>query len=38
MKLTIDKNTLAAAMKNAAKIANPKATIPILSHVAIDFV
>jgi len=37
MKLTIDKNTLAAAMKNAAKIANPKATIPILSHVAIDF-
>jgi len=37
MKLTIDKNTLASAMKNAAKIANPKATIPILSHVAIDF-
>lgn len=37
MKLTTDKKALSAAMKNAAKIANPKASIPILSHVAIDF-
>lgn len=37
MKITVDKNTLSAAMKNAAKIANPKSTIQILSHVAIDF-
>lgn len=37
MKIITSKNTLNAAMKNASRIANPKATMPILSHVAIDF-
>lgn len=37
MKIITNKNTLNAAMKNASRIANPKATMPILSHVAIDF-
>src|SRR6056297_3463307 len=37
MKLTTDKTTIAAAMKQAVKVANPKASIPVLSHVAIDF-
>lgn len=37
MKIITNKNTLNAAMKNASRIANPKSTMPILSHVAIDF-
>jgi len=37
MKLIIEKSTIASVMKKAIKVANPKATIPILSHVAIDF-
>lgn len=37
MKIITTKQTLASVMKKAAKIANPRATMPILSHVAIDF-
>lgn len=37
MKITTTKETLNAIMKKAGKIAHPKASIPILSHVAIDF-
>lgn len=37
MKLTIDKNTLNGVMKKAGKVANPKSSMPILSHVALDF-
>lgn len=37
MKLITEKTNIAAAMKQAVKVANPKASLPILSHVAIDF-
>lgn len=37
MRIVTTKQTLSAVMKKAAKIANPRATMPILSHVAIDF-
>jgi DNA polymerase-3 subunit beta len=37
MKLIIEKSTIASVMKKAIKVANPKAMIPVLSHVAIDF-
>lgn len=37
MKLTIEKNTLNNVMKKAAKVASPKSTMPILTHVALDF-
>lgn len=37
MKLIIEKNIIASVMKKAIKVANPKAMIPILKHVAIDF-
>lgn len=37
MKIKTTKETLNAVMKKAGKIANPKSTMPILSHVAIDF-
>lgn len=37
MKLTTTKANLSAAMKQAVKVAHPKASMPILSHVAINF-
>lgn len=37
MKLTTEKQLLANAMKKAAKIANPRSTLPILTHVAVSF-
>lgn len=37
MKLTIDKSSLNNVMKKAAKVASPKSTMPILTHVALDF-
>ena len=37
MKLITEKTAISAALKQAVKVANPKASIPILSHVAIDF-
>ena len=37
MKLITTKANLSAAMKQAVKVANPKASMPILQHVAINF-
>lgn len=37
MKIKTTKDVLAAATKRAAKVANVKSTIPVLSHVAVDF-
>lgn len=37
MKIITTKETLNAVMKKAAKVASPKSTMPILTHVAIDF-
>lgn len=37
MKIITTKETLNAVMKKAGKIAHPKASMPILAHVAIDF-
>lgn len=37
MKIIAQKQLIANVMKKAVKIANPKATMPILSHVAISF-
>lgn len=37
MKIITTKQVLSSVMKKAAKIASTRATIPILSHVAIDF-
>jgi len=35
MKITVEKSAIAAAMKQAVKVANPKSGIQILSHVAV---
>jgi|GEM_PF-3075357 len=37
MKIITEKQLLANAMKKAAKIASPRASLPILSHVAVSF-
>ena len=37
MKIQTTKDVLAAATKRAAKVARSKSTIPVLSHVAVDF-
>lgn len=37
MKIQTTKDVLAAATKRAAKVARAKSTIPVLSHVAVDF-
>ena len=37
MKIYTTKDVLAAATKRAAKVANVKSTIPVLSHLAVDF-
>jgi len=35
MKITVEKSAIVAAMKQAVKVANPKSSIQILSHVAV---